>query len=112
MAERDAAIDMLAGLLGEQRKTVAANKTNQRYFVRLRLFHPKNFFTMKLRRLKEPMISTKLLGVDCGQLTRVRCWELSDGTQTVLMRHLDHDRRARWDAVHESTLSRIAKGMP
>jgi hypothetical protein len=111
MAERDAAIGMLAGLLGEQR-TVGADKTNQRYFVRLRLFHPKNFFTMRLLRLKEPMISTKLLGFDCGQLTRVRCRELSDGTQTILMRHLDHDRRATWDAVHESTLSRIAKGMP
>lgn len=67
MAERDAAIGMLAGLLGEQR-TVGADETNQRYFVRLRLFHPKNFFTMKLRRLKEPMISTKLLGFDCGHL--------------------------------------------
>jgi hypothetical protein len=53
MAERDAAIDMLAGLLGEQRKTtVGADKTNQRYFVRLRLFHPKNFFTMNYGRSK------------------------------------------------------------
>jgi hypothetical protein len=29
MAERDAAIDMLAGLLAEQRKEVGADKTNQ-----------------------------------------------------------------------------------
>jgi hypothetical protein len=29
MAERDAAIDMLAGLRGEQRKEVGADKTNQ-----------------------------------------------------------------------------------
>jgi len=43
---------MLAGVLGEQRETVAANKTNQRYFVRLRLFHPKNFFTMNNGRSK------------------------------------------------------------
>ena len=52
MAERDAAIDMLAGLLGKQRKEVGADKTNQRYFVRLRLFHPKNFFTMNYGRSK------------------------------------------------------------
>jgi hypothetical protein len=52
MAERDTAIDMLAGLLAEQRKTVGANKTNQRYFVRLRLFHPKNFFTINNGRSK------------------------------------------------------------
>jgi hypothetical protein len=52
MAERDAAIDTLAGLLGEQRKTVGADKTNQGYFVRLRLFHPKNFFTMNYGRSK------------------------------------------------------------
>jgi hypothetical protein len=58
------------------------------------------------------MISTKLLGFDCGQLTRVRCWELSDGSQTILVRHFDHERRATWNAVLESTLSRIAKGMP
>ena len=45
-------VDMLAGLLGEQRKTVGADKTNQRYFVRLRLFHPKNFFTMNYGRSK------------------------------------------------------------
>jgi hypothetical protein len=51
MAERDAAIGMLAGLLGEQR-TVGANNTNQRYFVRLRLFDPKNFFTMYYGRSK------------------------------------------------------------
>ena len=52
MAERDAAVDMLAGLLGEQRKTVGADKTKQRYFVRLRLFHPNNFFTMNYGRSK------------------------------------------------------------
>ena len=51
MAERYAAIDMLAGLSGEQR-TVRADRTNQRYFVRLRLFHPKNFFTMNYGRSK------------------------------------------------------------
>jgi hypothetical protein len=52
MTERDAAIDMLAGPLGERRKTVGGNKTNQRYFVRLRLFHPKNFFTINYGRSK------------------------------------------------------------
>ena len=51
MAERDAAIDILARLLGEQR-TVGADKTNQRYFVRLRLFHRNNFFTMNYGRSK------------------------------------------------------------
>jgi hypothetical protein len=48
MAERDAAIDMLAGLLGKQRKTVGANKTN----LRLRLVDPKNFFTLYYGRSK------------------------------------------------------------
>jgi hypothetical protein len=45
MAERDAAIDMLAGP-PERAAQDGRSGTNQRYCVRLRLFHPKNFSTM------------------------------------------------------------------
>ncbi|OLE18895.1 MAG: hypothetical protein AUG50_05040 [Betaproteobacteria bacterium 13_1_20CM_3_63_8] len=66
----------------------------------------------ELRPLKEPMISTRLLGFDCGQRTRVRRWEFSDGSQTILIRHFDDQRRATWNAVLGSNLSSMPKGMP
>jgi hypothetical protein len=111
MAERDAAIDMLAGLLAEQRKTVAANKTNP-IFRSPQTASSEKFLHDELRPLKEPMISTNLLGFDCGQLTRVRCWELSDGSQTIQIRHFGHERGASWNAVLGSILSSMPKGMP
>jgi hypothetical protein len=98
------------GLLGEQRKTVGAGQTNDIAFAS-DCFIQKTLYD-ELRPLKELMISTKLLGFDCGQLTRVRCWELSDGSQAIQIRHFDHERGASWNMVLGSILSSMPKGMP
>ena len=52
-----------------------------------------------------------LLGFVCRRQTRIRCGYLSDGSQRILIRQLDNERRATWNAVLGSILSSMAKGM-
>src|SRR5438046_10295018 len=111
MAVRDAAIDMLAGLPGRAAQDGGGGQDKPTIFRSPQTVSSEKFLHDELRPLKEPMISTKLLGFDCGQRTRVRCWEFSDGSQTILIRPFDHERRASWNAVLGSILLSMPKGM-
>jgi hypothetical protein len=52
-----------------------------------------------------------LLGFVCRRQTRIRCGYLCDGSQRILIRQLDNERRATWNAVFGSIVADMGKGM-
>ena len=58
------------------------------------------------------LIHRTFLGLVCGWLTRVRCWELSDRSQAILCGHRDNERSVTSNAVLGSIVSSMARGMP
>src|SRR6059058_5269745 len=99
MAERDAAIDMLAGLPGRAAQDGGGGQDKPTIFRSSQTVSSEKFLHDELRPLKEPMISTKLLGFDCGQRTRVRVFRrvANDPGSDISTTNAEHRGMRCWD---------------